>query len=123
MTATAAAVAGFRTDAPVLYAPVAPAPASVAPGSLAVIQWTNVANETGYDVIRETWNSRKNLWSATTTRVAADTTSLTASLASGTYRYRVRAFNAVGTSNPASALCATCGSDGSFSVARSKSRK
>ena len=123
MTATAAAVAGFRTDAPVLYAPVAPAPASVAPGSLAVIQWTNVANETGYDVIRETWNSRKNLWSATTTRVAADTTSLTASLASGTYRYRVRAFNAVGTSNPASALCATCGSDGSFSVAGSKSRR
>lgn len=123
MNATAASVAGFRTDAPVLYAPVAPAPASVVPGSLTVIQWTNVTNESGYDVIRETWNSRKNLWSATTTRVAADTTSLTASLASGTYRYRIRAFNAAGTSNPATAGCATCGSDGSFSVSASKSRK
>ncbi|MGA1371538.1 MAG: M12 family metallo-peptidase [Pseudomonadales bacterium] len=123
MNSTAAAVASFRTDAPVLYPPAPPSPASVVPAAVTAVQWTNVADEAGYDVIRETWNSRKRVWSASTTRVAANTTSLSVGLASGTYRFKIRAFNSAGTSNNAIAGCATCGSDGSFSVTVSKNRK
>ncbi len=87
--------------------PVAPPPpatpdsVSVTTGpSRATVTWTNVENETGYDVVRETKNTRKGTWgSASTTQVGADQTSLVQSLSAGTYRYRVRAVGAGGTSD------------------------
>lgn len=101
--------------APVL--PNSPSPATLTlSGSTAVVTWTNVSNEDSYRVTRETYNSRKRTWSATNYTVAANLTSFSQSLNSGTYRYSVRSVNAAGTSSPAIATCSGCGSDGSFTV-------
>jgi peptidyl-Asp metalloendopeptidase len=80
--------------------PTAPDSVTVTTGpSLATVSWTNVENETGYEVVRETKNTKRNTWgSANTTRVGADQTSLTQSLSAGTYRYRVRATGISGNS-------------------------
>jgi hypothetical protein len=98
--------------------PMEPAPATVAPAATgALLTWQNVDNETGYQVVRETYNSRKGTWSSTTLSVAANVTSLSQALSAGTYRYRVRATGSTGNSQYAIGACATCGTDGSFTIA------
>jgi peptidyl-Asp metalloendopeptidase len=102
--------------------PAAPTPAAVTPmTSQATMQWADVTNESGYEVVRETFNSRKGTWSATTLQTPANSTSLTESLAAGTYRYRVRAYNASGSSQAVVGQCSACGSDGSFTITGSTS--
>jgi hypothetical protein len=75
-----------------------------------------VTGETGYTVLREVRNPKNGRWSGTAFTTAADVTSLTQSLSSGTYRYSVRAENAAGASAYVIAACDTCGSDGSFTI-------
>ncbi len=102
-------------------APVAPSPAQLTlTGSNAAITWANVANETGYEVLRETYNARKASWSGSVFTVPADVTLLTQTLAAGTYRYSVRAVGAGGVSSPAIVACSTCGPDGAFAVSATK---
>jgi peptidyl-Asp metalloendopeptidase len=102
-------------NAPV--APASPSPATVAvSGSTASVSWADVTGETGYTVLRETRNSKTGKWSGTTFSTGADVTVLTQSLAAGTYRYSVRAVNAAGASAYVTATCATCGSDGAFTI-------
>lgn len=98
--------------------PASPTPATVTlSGTTATVSWTNVTGETSFKVVRETYNARKRTWSASTSTVAADTTVLTQSLTSGTYRYAVSAVNTSGTSKAAVVTCGTCGVDGSFTIA------
>lgn len=97
--------------------PADPSPATVAPGTTgATLTWANVDNETGYQVVRETYNSRKGTWSSTTLSVAANVTSLSETLSSGTYRYRVRAIGSSGNSQYVTGTCSTCGTGGSFTI-------
>jgi hypothetical protein len=113
--------ATFSVTTPAAAAvPESPTPAAVTvSGTTAVISWANVAGESSFKVVRETYNARKRTWSASTTNVAADTTVLTQSLKKGTYRYSVRAANASGTSAPAVAGCSGCGADGAFTLSGS----
>jgi len=101
--------------------PSEPSPAEVAPGSPTQTRWAAVSNISSYDVVRETLNPRNGKWSATTLTVSANTTTLSESLASGTYRYRVRAVGPSGSSAYVIAHCDTCGSDGSFTLATASS--
>lgn len=99
------------TTLPVPPKPIAPAPASLTSSGLVVtVSWTNVADESGYELVRETYNARKNTWAASTTTVAADVSSLSQSLSAGTYRYKVRAYNAAGASADAIVSCQSANS-------------
>jgi peptidyl-Asp metalloendopeptidase len=99
-------------------APVAPTPAALSlAGSNAMVTWANVANESSYEIRRETYNSRKATWSATLTSAPADSTVLTQTLAAGTYRYSVRAIGAGGLSPWATVTCSACAADGTFTLA------
>ncbi|MEJ2603252.1 MAG: M12 family metallo-peptidase [Gammaproteobacteria bacterium] len=81
-------------------APPPAAPSSVAAtnngdGS-ATVSWTDASsNETGFEIQRETWDTRKSTWSQTKTvgSVPAGVTSMADQSGPGTYRYRVRAVN------------------------------
>lgn len=93
----------------------APPPPPAAPGSptvslsgrTATISWTDVAGETSYQLVREVLNTKNNTWSATTTTLAANTTSRSEGLSRGkTYRYKIRAVNASGSSDYALVSCA-----------------
>ena len=85
-------------DAP----PVAPASvAATASGTSAAVSWTDAsANETGFEIARESYNSKNRRWSGLTivAAVPAGTSAFTDTPASGTYRYSVRAFNEGGAS-------------------------
>lgn len=63
------------------------------------VSWTDTAtDETGFEIERQTQN-RKNQWNALwSTQVGAGVEALSDAPGSGTFRYRVRAFNAAGTS-------------------------
>jgi len=98
--------------------PAAPTPAQVGPSSTATnTWWTDVANESGYEVVRETYDSRKGSWSATTLKTGTNVTSMKETLASGTYRYKTRSVGPSGTSSYVINQCSTCASDGTFSIA------
>jgi peptidyl-Asp metalloendopeptidase len=100
--------------------PPPPSPASV---DLAVeqatVDWTDVPDESGYEVLRETLNPKNGRWSGTTLSIPADVTTFSETLSAGTYRYAVRAVAPSGASEWVTAGCAECGSDGSFQVAGS----
>jgi peptidyl-Asp metalloendopeptidase len=100
--------------------PASPAPANVKLATeVATVAWSDVTNETAYEVMRETRNPKNGRWTATLLPVGADMTSLMESLSPGTYRYAVRALNASGVSEWTTAGCAECGSDGAFTVVSS----
>jgi hypothetical protein len=98
-------VASAATLAPAPPPPPAPAPpggvyASTVDTTI-VVSWVDQStNEAGFEVLRETYNSRKGTWSAPTVLKVAipDVTSLTDSPGAGTYRYSVRTYNAGGNS-------------------------
>ena len=129
-------VASARTQdpAPPAAPPPAPpaSPASVAAnasGSEVMVSWADQSsNESGFDVLREKYNSRKGTWgSAVTMNVAgANITSLVDSPGSGTFRYRVRSYNAGGTSGwagPASATTSGSSTKGGGKGGSAKGRK
>ena len=110
-------VASAVTPATAPPPPAPPAaPAAVAAtvlGSEVTISWADMSsNESGFEVRRETYNSRKGSWgSATVMRVAVpNATSLSDSPGSGTFRYAVRSYNDGGVSawaGPVSVTLAT----------------
>jgi peptidyl-Asp metalloendopeptidase len=107
-------------EAPVL--PGSPSPAAVATSSnTAAVSWAQASNTSGYEVLRETRHPKNGKWSATLIAVGSGTTSITETLSDGTYRYSVRAVNSAGKSDPVTAMCSTCGSDGSFAISSSSS--
>lgn len=96
--------------------PASPTPATVAlGGTTAAVVWTNVSGESSFRVVRATYNSRNNTWSTTSYTLAADVTSFSQSLSSGTYRYTVSAVNAAGAST-AVVASAPGSTDGSFLI-------
>jgi peptidyl-Asp metalloendopeptidase len=107
-------------QAPVL--PGSPSPAAVATSSnTAAVSWAQASNASGYEVLRETRHPKNGKWNATLIAVGSGTTSITETLSDGTYRYSVRAVNSAGKSDPVTAMCNTCGSDGSFTISSSSS--
>ncbi|MCJ7591366.1 MAG: M12 family metallo-peptidase, partial [Woeseiaceae bacterium] len=93
---------------PAVPAPTPPPPAT--PSSVAArndadgsatVMWADAStNEAGFEVRRETWNSRKSTWTGLTTvgTAPANVTSMVDMSGNGTYRYSVRATNAGGAS-------------------------
>jgi titin len=85
-------------------APLAPSAVSATFASSTAsvtVTWTDGSgNETGFEVRRETQNTRKGTWGAATIvgSTGADSTALVDQPGSGTYRYSVRALNAGGAS-------------------------
>jgi uncharacterized protein YunC (DUF1805 family) len=85
-------------------APVAPSSVAAindADGS-ATVKWVDASsNETGFEVRRETWDTRKSAWTGATTvaSVPAGYSSVIDLSGNGTYRYSVRAVNTGGGSN------------------------
>lgn len=95
---TVSATAPTSTD----EAPAAPsgAAASVS-GSTVTVTWTdNSGNETGFEVVRETWHSKSRSWKHATlvATTASDVISIADTPGAGTFRYRIRAVNGVGAS-------------------------
>jgi peptidyl-Asp metalloendopeptidase len=100
--------------------PPPPSPAEVEPApDMATVDWTDVAGESGYEVLRETRHPKNGRWSGTTMSVPADVSTFSELLASGTYRYAVRAVGPAGASEWVTATCSSCGSDGSFEITSS----
>jgi hypothetical protein len=99
---------------PVASAPVPAAPSSVAArndgdGS-ATVTWADASTtETGFEVRREKWDSKRSVWAGLTTvgTVPAGYTSLDDMCGNGTYRYSVRAVNAAGASRLAGPAAVT----------------
>jgi hypothetical protein len=105
-----------------LATPTSPSPAAVAvSGSTVGLSWTKVSGATAYDVQREVLNPKNRKWTSTLMTVGGTATTLAQTVGDGTYRYRVRASNTAGVSSYATASCATCASDGSFTVSTSSS--
>jgi hypothetical protein len=97
-----AGLSGYSNTGAATTPDVAPAaPSSVSAqdngdGS-AGVSWVDASsNETGFEVRRETWDSRRSVWKGPTTvgTVPAGVTSLVDLAGSGTYRYTVRAVSA-----------------------------
>jgi hypothetical protein len=92
-------VAGVTTPD---VAPVAPGGvAAVASGSQVSVTWTDASsNETGFEIGRESYNSKNRRWGSLTVvgSVTAGATSFVDSPGSGTFRYSVRAVNSGGAS-------------------------
>ncbi|MEH6467532.1 MAG: fibronectin type III domain-containing protein, partial [Porticoccus sp.] len=68
----------------------------------ALLSWSDVDDETGYEIQREqAHKKRANTWNSTTLvgTNAADDTTFTDASGAKTFRYRVRAFNNSGTSD------------------------
>lgn len=92
------------------------APTSVATtvaSSEVTVAWTDAAyNESGFEVLRETYNSRKGTWGGATILSAPvpDLTSLADSPGSGTFRYSVRSYNSGGKSSWAGPVSVTVAS-------------
>jgi predicted phage tail protein len=67
----------------------------------ALVNWTDAAtNESSFEVSRETWNSKRKVWTSLTTvgTVSANITSMIDVSGAGTFRYTVRALNSGGAS-------------------------
>lgn len=86
------------------------APAPATPGNFAAtdgtngtaaLTWTDSANETGYEVERESLHKKRATWvgNSLIATPGKDATSLTDSSGTGTYRYRIRAVNGAGASD------------------------
>jgi hypothetical protein len=104
--------------------PAEPAPALVYPATQDVLlTWTSSEGASAYEVLRETLNVRKGIWSGQTVTLGGDQTSLMETLAAGTYRYAVRAVNAAGASSAAVGHCDVCQSDGSFTLSTTTTTK
>ncbi|MGA0026382.1 MAG: reprolysin-like metallopeptidase [Steroidobacteraceae bacterium] len=101
--------------------PSNPEPASVswdANTATLTVGWADSSNETGYQVVRETWNSKRSRWGSTTTmNVAANLTSMAEVLSSGTYRYRVQAIGESANSAWVQAACSAISSCGTINGA------
>ena len=98
--------------------PGAPDTASLTISGLTVnLQWSNVEGETGYEIQRETYNDKRKVWTVSPTLVTADVTSQSLTLSTGTYRFKIRAYNGAGNSSWVVFGCATCSPDGSFTLA------
>lgn len=69
----------------------------------ASLSWTDTSNESGYEIQRESEHKNRNFWKGTEIIAAPgeNTTSFVDSSGSGsgTFRYRIRAFNSAGTSS------------------------
>ena len=99
------APATARTEA----APVAPEPPSPVGGLAAIdnadgsatLSWNDVAAESGYTIVRETYQSRRGRWSGRTevASLPADVTSHTDASGTGRFRYLVRGTNAAGSTD------------------------
>jgi hypothetical protein len=67
----------------------------------------DVSHEDSYEVVRDTWHSKRAAWTSTVTMVVgADLGTLAEELSSGTYRYRVRALGSGGDSAFVAVSCA-----------------
>lgn len=86
------------------------APAPATPGSFAAtdgangtaaLTWTDSANETGYEVERESLHRKRGVWVGTSlvATPGQDATSHTDASGTGNYRYRIRAVNGAGASS------------------------
>ncbi len=67
----------------------------------ASVSWAdNSDDESGFEVVRESWHSKRNRWqsSALVASPGENTTAITDASGGGTFRYKVRAVNAVGAS-------------------------
>ncbi len=67
----------------------------------ASISWTdNSDNETGFEVVRETWHSKRNRWRSTTliATTGENVTDIVDASGNGLFRYQVRAVNSAGAS-------------------------
>ncbi len=95
--------------------PAAPTNASAtAAGSTVTVSWSDQSDdETGFEVVRE-FLHKNGSWRGQTSvaSTGADTTSITDQPGSGTFRYRIRAVNAAGTSADAATNAVTPASDG-----------
>jgi peptidyl-Asp metalloendopeptidase len=80
-------------------APTSVAASNRADGS-ALVTWGSATNATSYEVRRETWDSRKQVWGRSTIAgtVSATITSMIDTTNNGTYRYFVKARNSGGSS-------------------------
>jgi hypothetical protein len=99
--------------------PAVPAPAPTAPASVAAVNdgdgsamvaWVDSStNETGFEIRREKWDSKRSRWSGLTTvgTVPSNLTSLVDVSGNGTYRYSVRAVNGGGASGLAGPAAVT----------------
>lgn len=67
----------------------------------ATLTWNDAVNETAYQVIRETWHTKRNRWRSTTViaTLSENSTTYIDSGVSGLVRYRVRSTNNVGSSD------------------------
>jgi hypothetical protein len=67
----------------------------------ALLRWSDTANETRYEIQRELFKTKgKSGWTSTTLlSTAENTTQRLDSVSNGTYRYRIRSNNALGSSN------------------------
>jgi len=96
-------VASASTQAPASPPPAAPSSvAASTSGSDVVVTWTDMANnESGFEVEREKYNSRKGTWSSAVilTLPGSNQTSFVDSPGSGTFRYNVRSYNTGGSSS------------------------
>jgi hypothetical protein len=66
------------------------------------LAWNDLSdNETGFEIQREKYHSKRNKWVASTmiNSVSADVTQTTDSPGEGTFHYRARAFNTIGSSD------------------------
>jgi hypothetical protein len=99
--------ASAYTSAVGVSTPDAPPPPPATPSNVAArddgngtatVSWSAVTNAANYEVRRETWDSRKQVWgrAATVAKVSASMTSIVDSSGSGVYRYSVKASNAGG---------------------------
>jgi hypothetical protein len=99
--------------------PAVPAPAPAAPGSVsarndadgsATVTWVDAStNETGFEVRRERWDTKRKVWTGLTTvgTVPTGFTSLDDMSGNGTFRYLVRAVNSGGASSLAGPAAVT----------------
>ena len=83
--------------------------AATVAGKTVALSWSNVAGETGYDLARSSYNTRRNTCGALSLfkTVGADVTTTTDSRNSGSYCYAVRAFNTGGASDWSSPIVVT----------------
>ena len=102
-------VSDGQADASATVTVTVSAPAPATPGSFAAtdgangtaaLTWTDSANETGYELQRESLHKKRGTWvgNSLIATPGKDATSHTDSSGTGTYRYRIRAVNGAGAS-------------------------
>jgi hypothetical protein len=98
-----------------LRVPVAPSNLRVTCDSTGLVQvmWNdNSSNETGFRIVRDVRRPNGSWTNSSTTTVGAGTTLFTERPAPGTYRYKIRAYNARGNSSYTPSVVVTVGSSG-----------